>query len=179
MWLGVTSTRLQDYGNRRSGGKIVKFDKIFGSFPIKMSVKPLTFLLTRRIVFVARCNWSAVDTDGISIRNRHGGGSGMDCGNCVKKRGMFLTGNLGKTGLSTTVPQKTNPMAHWRKGAKKKSRVPQLRYPAGCITGENQLQARYRKVTICARLHSRSGLKVVAEVPLVMLFSTAHRTASV
>ena len=39
------------------------------------------------------------------------------------------------------------------------------------------LRQRYRKVTLCARVQSASGLKVVAEVPLVMPFSTAHSTA--
>ena len=38
---------------------------------------------------------------------------------------------------------------------------------------------RYRKVTIWARVQSSSGPKVVAEVPTVMPFPTAHSTASV
>lgn len=38
--------------------------------------------------------------------------------------------------------------------------------------------ARNRKVTIWARVQTMSGPKVVALVPAVMLFSTAHSTAS-
>ena len=38
---------------------------------------------------------------------------------------------------------------------------------------------RYRKVTVCARVQGSSGLNVVSEVPAVILFSTAHSTASV
>ena len=37
---------------------------------------------------------------------------------------------------------------------------------------------RWRKVTIWARVQGLLGLKVAAEVPLVMLFSTAQATAS-
>ncbi len=37
--------------------------------------------------------------------------------------------------------------------------------------------SRYRKVTICPLVQVLSGLKWVASVPLVMFFSTAHRTA--
>ena len=38
--------------------------------------------------------------------------------------------------------------------------------------------ARHRKVTACARLQLALGEKVVAEVPVVIPFSTAHSTAS-
>ena len=38
-------------------------------------------------------------------------------------------------------------------------------------------KARHKKVTICARVQSLLGLKVVALVPPVMPFSAAHRTA--
>ena len=40
------------------------------------------------------------------------------------------------------------------------------------------LYCRYRKVTICARVQSASGLKAAAAVPEVMPFSTAQDTAS-
>ena len=53
--------------------------------------------------------------------------------------------------------------------------------PGGVKEGEtrNQAKYRYRKVTICARTQSASGLKVVADVPLVTSFATAQFTASV
>ena len=35
----------------------------------------------------------------------------------------------------------------------------------------------YRNVTICALVHGLSGLNVLALVPCVMFFDTAHRTA--
>ena len=38
-------------------------------------------------------------------------------------------------------------------------------------------KARYRNVTICARVQFALGLKVVAVVPPVMPFPVAHRTA--
>ena len=38
--------------------------------------------------------------------------------------------------------------------------------------------SRYRKVTICALVQGSFGLKVVSPVPVVILFATAHRTAS-
>lgn len=46
------------------------------------------------------------------------------------------------------------------------------------MKGKRQAIARYRKETICPRVQTLSGEKVVAEVPLVIPFSTAQATGS-
>ncbi len=44
--------------------------------------------------------------------------------------------------------------------------------------GSGEPLARHKKVKICALLQVASGENVALLVPLVMFFSTAHRTAS-
>lgn len=55
----------------------------------------------------------------------------------------------------------------------------------GCLENEAAIflwfylpSSRYRKVTTCARVQTASGLKLVSEVPAVMPFSRAQRTAA-
>ena len=60
--------------------------------------------------------------------------------------------------------------------------LPVVKMPPGVSRGANWVtrdyaMVRYRNVTTWARLQFSVGLKVVAVLPLVIPFSTAHRTA--